>query len=73
MSGLHRNSDDPDEAIKIAKEAEFTALVQQYFQLFGQEPDWWVLGPSEDRARDIREAIRTGKPIVLNIPPDSVA
>jgi hypothetical protein len=73
MSGLSENSNESEEAVRSAKEAEFEALIEQYRQRFGEDPDWWVLGPSEDKARDIREAIRTGQPIVLNIPDDSVA
>lgn len=65
--------EDDDDSIQRREQAEFMELVEQYRQRFGDEPDWWVLGPSEDRAHDIREAIRTGQPIVLNIPPGSVA
>ena len=65
--------DDGNLVPESAEELEFKALVQAYVQRFGKEPDWWVLGPSDDRAHDIREAIRTGHPIVLDIPPDCEA
>lgn len=61
--------EDEESGLESRELVEFKALVVQYRQRFGTEPDSWVLGPSDNRARDIRDAIRSGKPIVLNIPP----
>lgn len=69
MTTTEQWPEDDEDAQDRAEELEFKALVDAYVQRFGKEPDWWVLGPSDDRAHDIREAIRTGQPIVLNIPP----
>lgn len=52
---------------------ELKTLVEQYVQCFGTEPSWWVLGSSDDKARDIRDAIQTGVPMRENIPPGCVA
>jgi hypothetical protein len=73
MTGSDPLSSDDEEKMRFELETEFNALLEQYRRRFGQEPDWWVLGSSDDRAREIREAIETGKPIELNIPPGSVA
>jgi hypothetical protein len=57
----------------LMNQVTLRALVEEYCGRFGEEPNWWVLVSSTDQAYDLREAIRTCQPIVLNIPPDCVA
>ncbi len=49
---------------------ELKELLEQYRAHFHEEPDLWALLTSPfDKADQLREAIRTGQPIVLDIPP----
>jgi hypothetical protein len=60
-------SDQPD-----PEQTELKALFEEYERRFGEGPDMWALG-CENQAEQLREAIRTGQPIKLDIPPDCVA
>lgn len=62
---------DDDDGPEPPEVAELKALVEQYRQRFGKDPNWWALHTSgdDDHAHQLREAIRTGQPIELNLPP----
>ena len=62
--------EDDENAPEPPEVVELKALIEQYREHFGEEPDWWALYTSPfDKDGQLREAIRTGQPIKLHLPP----
>lgn len=61
----HEPDDEPERPEK--------ALLEQYRRKFGKDPEFFATSMMTDPVKALREAIRTGTPIELNIPPGADA